>query len=232
MTRFPSCSLLALLDIIPCKREPLQVWRPLSSNSLRRQGGPHSLKCMDQSLKCNAGHPPPHRRMAQCLSGTAHTMISEVFPGKKSVLLLFSWTLQAVPKKGSCYKTPFSWSLMSQNPVCMSPEPSCMSLQVSSLLPVKCTPHASQASPGGFFPFHEIQFQTGVLSHTLLPCCSHVCSVLTGSFACRSSTMVITIWLPFLQISMVKLWSCTVALQYGEANQHSSASCVTRDVHI
>lgn len=184
MTHVPGCSLLALLEIIPCKREPLLVWRPLSSktDSLWRQGGPSSLKRMDQSLRHNAGHPPPHRRMAQCLSGTGSTMISEVFPGNNSVLLLFSWTLQAAPKEGSCYKTLFSSSLMMHES---------LSLHSSSS---QCTPCPSQESLGGFFPFHEIEFQTCVLSHMLLPSCSHVCPALAGSFAYRSSPVVSTNW--------------------------------------
>jgi len=117
------------------------------------------------------------------------------------------------------------------------PEPSlasCMSPQVPSLLPVKCTPCPSQKSQGGL---HD------VLSHTPFPSCSHACRILTGGFACRPSPQnsnvhphnliaIVTDLSPLVQAEM-RQWGCGVALQHGkEVNQCSAKSYVTGGVHM
>lgn len=97
-------------------------------------------------------------------------MFSEVFPRKKTVLgFPFCESCRLFPGKGAATNQSNSWvqihlmeMIVTAPTVLMisnDPEPylaSCMSPQVPSLLPVKCTPCPSQESRGGVFPFHEI----------------------------------------------------------------------------
>lgn len=180
----------------------MPVWRAFKTNSLWRQDGLCSPKCMDWSLKHNADHSPPHR-VAVGLFGTGRTCTDfQSFPGSNSVFV----NCRLYPRTGATNHCPHDLS---------------RPRFLSGLMHGSSSPQSSSSQkhtlpiPGitrglGCFPFpwnFVSDFQTVTISFlTHFSTYSHVCPFLTRAFSCslapRTATSILAVWLPFLQMSL------------------------------